>query len=59
MLAGTHGQPFADNIKRNFVFGKVENQLELLNEIPWQGKFGGAVGNMNAHYVAYPDLTLA
>ncbi|KXK17262.1 MAG: adenylosuccinate lyase [Candidatus Parvibacillus calidus] len=30
--------------------------MKLLKHIPWQGKFGGAVGNMNAHYIAYPGF---
>ena len=59
MLARTHGQPASPTTlgKEILVFTeRLRNQLELLNEIPWQGKFGGAVGNMNAHYVAYPDF---
>lgn len=59
MLARTHGQPASPTTlgKEILVFTeRLRNQLELLNQIPWQGKFGGAVGNMNAHYVAYPDF---
>ena len=59
MLARTHGQPASPTIlgKEIFVFAeRLNNQFALLNDIPWTGKFGGATGNMNAHYVAYPDI---
>ena len=39
----------------NFVFW-VNKQFELLKEIEILGKFNGAVGNYNAHYVAYPEI---
>lgn len=59
MLAHTHGQPASPtNLgKEIHVFvERVENQLKQLNEIPFCGKFGGAVGNFNAHHVAYPNI---
>ncbi len=28
----------------------------MLNSLPFTGKFGGATGNFNAHYAAYPDI---
>ena len=59
MLARTHGQPASPTFlgKEIFVFAeRLTNQLALLEEIPWSGKFGGATGNMNAHKVAYPDI---
>lgn len=59
MLARTHGQPASPTFlgKEIFVFAeRMSNQLALLESIPWSGKFGGATGNMNAHYVAYPDI---
>ena len=35
---------------------RLKEQLERLNEIKIYSKFGGAVGNFNAHYCAYPDI---
>ena len=58
MLARTHGQPASPTVmgKEIMVFvERLNNQMRLLDQIPWQGKFGGAVGNMNAHYIAYPE----
>lgn len=57
MLARTHGQPASPTRlgKELFVFTeRIENQVQLLSYIPFSGKFGGATGNFNAHYVAYP-----
>ena len=31
-------------------------QKKLLQLIPHSGKFGGAIGNFNAHYAAFPDI---
>ena len=59
MLARTHGQPATPTTmgKEWFVFyERVENQLALFEHIPFCGKFGGATGNFNAHYVAYPNI---
>jgi adenylosuccinate lyase len=30
--------------------------MKLLEGVKYYGKFGGAVGNLNAHYLAYPDI---
>ena len=57
MLARTHGQPATPTKlgKEIFVFKvRVEEQLNQLYKIPHSAKFGGATGNLNAHYVAYP-----
>ncbi|HEY8658192.1 MAG TPA: adenylosuccinate lyase [Hanamia sp.] len=57
MLAKTHGQPASPTIlgKEIMVFAeRIENQIQLFSYIPYTGKFGGATGNFNAHYVAYP-----
>lgn len=35
---------------------RIFNQLKQLKEIPFGAKFGGATGNFNAHYVAYPSI---
>ena len=58
MLAKTHGQPASPTLlgKEMAVFhARINGQLEVLEEIPYGAKFGGATGNMNAHYVAYPN----
>jgi len=59
MLAHTHGQPASPTSlgKEFYVFvERIQNQLNLLNSIPYSAKFGGATGNFNAHHVAYPDI---
>jgi len=30
--------------------------MELLAQVPYAAKFGGATGNMNAHHIAYPEI---
>ena len=58
MLARTHGQAASPTKlgKEIFVFvERIENQLKLLEKIPFASKFGGATGNFNAHNVAYPN----
>lgn len=59
MLAKTHGQPASPTRlgKEIAVFKvRIEKQLELLGQIPYSAKFGGATGNFNAHHVAYPAI---
>jgi adenylosuccinate lyase len=59
MPARTHGQLASPTRlgKEIAVFiERLNNQLHLINFIPFAGKFGGAVGNFNAHIVAYPDI---
>ncbi|MBM3186926.1 MAG: adenylosuccinate lyase [Bacteroidetes bacterium] len=59
MLAKTHGQPASPTRlgKEIQVFTeRLEIQLEQLNKIEFSAKFGGATGNFNAHFVAYPDV---
>ncbi|MCI5082744.1 MAG: lyase family protein, partial [Saprospiraceae bacterium] len=34
---------------------RLEAQLAQLKTVPHSAKFGGATGNLNAHYVAYPQ----
>lgn len=58
MLARTHGQPASPTTlgKEIAVFSaRIKNQLSQLETIAHSGKFGGATGNLNAHYVSYPD----
>lgn len=57
MLARTHGQPASPTKlgKEMMVFvERLNNQTKLLTSIPHSGKFGGATGNFNAHYAAFP-----
>lgn len=59
MLARTHGQPASPTTlgKEFHVFVvRLENQLALLQQLPHSAKFGGATGNLNAHYVSYPKV---
>ncbi|WP_404812427.1 adenylosuccinate lyase [Capnocytophaga canimorsus] len=59
MLARTHGQPASPTRlgKEIEVFiVRIKQQLQLLKSIPFAAKFGGATGNYNAHYVAYPQM---
>jgi adenylosuccinate lyase len=59
MLAHTHGQPASPTRlgKEIQVFiERLENQLHLLKQVPYSAKFGGATGNYNAHYIAYPEI---
>jgi adenylosuccinate lyase len=57
MLARTHGQPASPTRlgKEIMVFvERLEQQMTLMQAIPYSCKFGGATGNFNAHAVAYP-----
>ncbi len=59
MLARTHGQPASPTKlgKELLVFvDRLKQQIKLLKSIPFTAKFGGAVGNFNAHYAAYPEI---
>jgi adenylosuccinate lyase len=59
MLARTHGQPASPTRlgKEIEVFVvRLQEQFNLLNDIPSAAKFGGATGNFNAHHVAYPKI---
>lgn len=59
MMSRTHGQPatpttmgkeFANSVYR------LQRQLLQLEKVEILGKINGAVGNYNAHVVAYPDV---
>ena len=59
MLAHTHGQPASPTRvgKEIQVFSaRLKEQQKQLLAIPYSAKFGGATGNFNAHFVAYPDI---
>src|SRR3546814_3640556 len=58
MMAKTHGQPASPTRlgKELAVFvERLEQQLQLLNHVPWSAKFGGATGNFNAHVADYQE----
>lgn len=59
MLARTHGQPASPTRlgkEINVFVARLQEQLALLNKVPFAAKFGGATGNFNAHYIAYPEV---
>lgn len=35
---------------------RLSRERQRLSQIELLGKFGGAVGNYNAHFVAYPEI---
>ncbi|MCL4119076.1 UNVERIFIED_CONTAM: hypothetical protein GTU68_057681 [Idotea baltica] len=59
MLARTHGQPASPTIlgKELYVFvERLQMQIFELSNRKVYAKFGGAVGNLNAHVVTYPSV---
>ena len=59
IIARTHGQPASPTkLGKEFkVFStRINEQLKTLKKIPNSAKFAGAVGNFNAHKVAYPEI---
>lgn len=58
MMCRTHGQSATPSTMgkeiANFAF-RIGRQITHLEKITPSGKFNGAVGNLNAHMVAYPD----
>ena len=57
LLARTHGQPASPTrLGKEFAvfITRLEEQRNTLLAIPNAAKFGGATGNFNAHFVAYP-----
>jgi adenylosuccinate lyase len=58
MLSRTHGQAASPTTLgkefANFV-ARIVRQKKLLDDVEIFGKLNGAVGNFNAHQVAYPD----
>jgi adenylosuccinate lyase len=58
MLARTHGQPASPTRlgKEIQVFAeRLDKQVVQLKALKLPAKFGGATGNFNAHFVAYPN----
>ena len=59
MLSRTHGQaasPTRMGKEIGVFVERIEKQLDLLRNIPFNAKFGGATGNFNAHHVAFPEI---
>ncbi len=58
LLARTHGQPASPTKlgKEFYVFvERLQKQFDILKNVPFSAKFGGASGNFNAHQLAYPN----
>ena len=59
MLARTHGQPASPTTlgkeMANVAF-RLQRQHHQIVAAEIMGKFNGAVGNFNAHVIAYPDI---
>ena len=59
MLARTHGQAATPTtLGKEFanVYARLERQIAAFAKVPIKGKLNGAVGNYNAHAIAYPDV---
>ena len=59
MLSRTHGQPATPTTlgkEMANVYARLERQIAAIERAPLKGKVNGAVGNYNAHVVAYPDV---
>lgn len=59
MLSFTHGQAAVPTTmgKELMVYKyRLNEQLENLKNVKYSTKFGGAVGNFNAHKLAYPNI---
>jgi len=59
MLARTHGQaatPTTLGKEMANVVARLDRAIAALARVPVKGKMNGAVGNYNAHLIAYPDV---
>ena len=59
MMSRTHGQPATPTTLGKEianVLARLQRQIALLEKQEFLGKINGAVGNYNAHLVAYPDV---
>lgn len=59
MLSRTHGQtasPTTLGKEMANVLARLNRQVAQLKQVPMLGKINGAVGNYNAHMVAYPEV---
>ena len=59
MLSRTHGQtasPTTVGKELANVVARLQRQVAVMHGVEFPGKINGAVGNYNAHVVAYPDV---
>jgi len=59
MLSRTHGQtasPTTVGKELANVVARLERAQQQFRDVVIRGKFNGAVGNFNAHQIAYPDI---
>ncbi|MCG7657356.1 adenylosuccinate lyase [Wielerella bovis] len=59
MMSRTHGQPATPTTLGKEIANvlyRLNRQIKALKEQEFLGKINGAVGNYNAHMVAYPDV---
>ena len=59
MLSRTHGQPATPTTLGKEIANvayRVDRQVQQIESIGMLGKMNGAVGNYNAHLVAYPEI---
>lgn len=57
MISRTHGQPAVPTTLGKEIkvfYYRIHKQLDLLKNVKYYGKLGGACGNLNAHYAAFP-----
>ena len=62
MLSRTHGQPASPTTlgkEMANVVQRLQRQLNQIQQVQILGKINGAVGNYNAHLVAYPEIDWA
>ncbi len=62
MLSRTHGQTASPTtLGKEFanIVHRLDKQIKQLQNVEILGKFNGAVGNYNAHIIAYPELDWA
>jgi adenylosuccinate lyase len=59
MMCRTHGQPATPSTLGKEianVVARIQRQIQAIQQQQFLGKINGAVGNYNAHLVAYPDI---
>ena len=59
MTSRTHGQPATPTTLGKEIANvlyRLQRQIKQLNKQEFLGKINGAVGNYNAHLIAYPDI---
>lgn len=59
MMSRTHGQPaVTTSMGKEFMvyYSRLQKQITALNNIKYTTKFGGAVGNLSAHYFCYDKI---